>query len=53
MIDEKRAYPRKKVSFETNVLENKTKKVLGDCILTDISKNGFAIVLSVIRFDDY
>ena len=43
MIEEKRAYPRKQVSFETNILENKTKKVLGDCILTDISKNGFAI----------
>lgn len=43
MIDEKRAYPRKHVSLSTNILENKTKKVLGDCILTDISKNGFAI----------
>lgn len=43
MIEEKRAYPRKKVSLSTNILENKTEKVLGDCILTDISKNGFAI----------
>ena len=43
MIEEKRAYPRKKVSLSTSVLETKTKKVLGECILTDISKNGFAV----------
>jgi hypothetical protein len=43
MIEEKRAYPRKKVSLATNILESKTEKVLGDCILTDISKNGFAV----------
>ncbi len=43
MITERRAYPRKHVSLSTNILENKTEKVLGDCILTDISKNGFAI----------
>lgn len=43
MLEERRTYPRKMVSFSTNILETKTKKVLGECILTDISKNGFAI----------
>ncbi len=42
-MEERRAYPRKKVSLSTNILENKTEKILGDCILTDLSKNGFAI----------
>ena len=48
MIDEKRTYPRKHVSLSTNILESKTEKVLGDCILTDISKNGFAIESEII-----
>ena len=43
MIEERRVYPRKDVSLSTNILENKTDKVLGECILTDVSKNGFAI----------
>lgn len=43
METEKRKYPRKKVSLSTNILENKTEQVLGECILTDVSKNGFAI----------
>ena len=43
METERRKYPRKKVSLSTNILETKTEKVLGECILTDISKNGFAV----------
>lgn len=43
MIEEKRVYPRKHVSFLTHILENKTERILGDCLLTDISKNGFAV----------
>lgn len=43
MEDEKRVHPRKMVSLTTNILESKTNSVLGDCILTDVSQNGFAI----------
>lgn len=43
MLEEKRAHPRKLVSLSTSILDTKTKQVLGECILTDISKNGFAI----------
>ena len=39
---EKRKFPRQLVSLSTNLLETETEKVLGDCILTDISKVGFA-----------
>ena len=39
---EKRKFPRQTVSLSTNILENKTANVLGNCILVDISKEGFA-----------
>ncbi len=48
MVDEKRAFPRKAVSLSTNILDTETKSVLGECILTDVSKNGFAIESEVI-----
>lgn len=48
MIDERRAFPRKAVSLSTNIFDTETKAVLGECILTDVSKNGFAIETEVV-----
>ncbi len=48
MIDEKRAFPRKAVSLSTNIFDVETNAVLGECILTDVSKNGFAIESEVV-----
>lgn len=40
---EKRKHKRKSVSLTTNIVETKTNSILGDCILTDVSQDGFAI----------
>lgn len=40
---EKRKYGRKSVSLTTNIIEAKTNSILGDCILTDVSQDGFVI----------
>jgi len=40
---ENRKHDRKSVSLTTNIVETKTNSVLGDCILTDVSQDGFAI----------
>lgn len=42
MKNEQRKFPRRTVSLSTNILEHKSKNILGQCLLTDISKNGFA-----------
>lgn len=40
---ENRRYSRKFVSLKTKIVETNTNSVLGDCILTDVSQDGFAI----------
>ncbi len=43
MLEERRKYPRKEISYSASVMTVETQYVLGECFLTNVSENGFAI----------
>jgi len=43
MLEERRKYPRKEISCSAKLMTVETRYVLGECFLTNVSENGFAI----------
>ncbi|GEM_PF-1534635 len=43
MAKERRRYPRKEISYSANVMTVESQYVLGECFLTNVSENGFAL----------